>query len=321
MPKTSMGTRRRGAELERAILHAAAEELRESGYAGMTMDRVAARARTNKNALYRRWPHRAALGVAAYHHLSDTVMPDPDTGTLRGDALEMLRRANETWSSPYGAVLRALLAAAAEDPELLGLMRERSGADTMDRAWVAMLERAAARGEAVPAAVHPRVATTPMMLLRGEYAVRGIPSVPDDVLVEIVDEVFLPLVRGRASWPPPPRATRASRGSPPVEHAGTETQLPAAAAAGRAEAEGLRRHRAEAAGRTLARRAGRPRVEDQRDQPAHQSDDHDHQQRGVPGAAFGGEQHNGHDDHPPTNNPASGPPGPPFAAVPAPPTA
>jgi len=192
-----VNTRRRGEELERAILRAAAEELRECGYAGMTMDRVAARAGTNKNAIYRRWPHRAALGIAAYRHLSDAAMPNPDTGTLRGDALEMLRRANETWSSPHGAVLRGLLAAAADDPELLALMRERSGADIMDRAWLAMLERAAARGEVPAVAAHPRVATTPMMLLRAEYAMRGIPSVPDEVLIEIVDEVFLPLVRGR----------------------------------------------------------------------------------------------------------------------------
>ncbi|TDC00400.1 TetR/AcrR family transcriptional regulator [Micromonospora fluostatini] len=193
-----MATRRRGEELERAILHAAAEELRESGYAGMTMDRVAARAGTNKNAIYRRWPHRAALGIAAYRHLSDATMPNPDTGTLRGDALEMLRQANQTWSSPHGVVLRGLLAAAADDPTLLDLMRERSGVDTMDRAWLTMLERAVARGEAPPRAVHPRVASMPMMLLRAEYAMRGIPSVPDEVLIEIVDEVFLPLVRGRA---------------------------------------------------------------------------------------------------------------------------
>ncbi|MEV4140955.1 TetR/AcrR family transcriptional regulator [Dactylosporangium sp. NPDC049742] len=192
-----MSTRRRGEDLERAILHAAAEELRESGYAGMTMDRVAGRAGTNKNAIYRRWPNRAALGIAAYRHLSDAVLPDPDTGTLRGDALEMLRLANQTWSSPHGAILRGLLAAAADDPELLTLMRERSGADTMDRAWLTMLGRAVARGEAPAAAVHPRVAAAPMMLLRAEYAMRGIPSVPDEVLVELVDEVFLPLVRGR----------------------------------------------------------------------------------------------------------------------------
>jgi AcrR family transcriptional regulator len=196
-----MGARRRGEELEQAILRAAAEELRESGYAGLTMDKVAVRAGTNKNAIYRRWPHRAALGIAAYRHLTDAAMPDPDTGTLRGDALEMLRAANETWSSPYGAVLRSLLAAAADEPELLDLMRERSGADTMDRAWLTMLERAVARGEAPAAAVHPLVAAMPMMLLRAEYATRGIPTVPDRTLVDIVDELLLPLVRGRGTPP------------------------------------------------------------------------------------------------------------------------
>jgi hypothetical protein len=37
-----------------------------------------------------------------------------------------------------------------------------------------------------------------MTLRRGEYALRGTPSVPDTVLTEIIDEVFLPLVHGRA---------------------------------------------------------------------------------------------------------------------------
>ncbi|AEW92568.1 MULTISPECIES: TetR/AcrR family transcriptional regulator [Streptomycetaceae] len=192
-------TRRRGAVLEEAILRAAAEELKAGGYAGMTMDRVAQRAGTNKNAIYRRWPSRAALGVAAYRHLADAELRVPDTGTLRGDALALLRAANTTWSSPQGAVLRDLLAAAADTPELLTLLREQAGASDTDTAWLTLLERAAARGEATAGAVHPRVASVPLTLLRGEYAVRGLPQVPDEVLTEIVDEVFLPLVRGRAT--------------------------------------------------------------------------------------------------------------------------
>ncbi|WP_461297578.1 hypothetical protein [Streptomyces harbinensis] len=52
-------------------------------------------------------------------------------------------------------------------------------------------------GEAAPEALHPRVATVAVVLLRNEFVVRGVPSVPDEVLVEIVDEVYLPLVRGR----------------------------------------------------------------------------------------------------------------------------
>jgi AcrR family transcriptional regulator len=190
------GRRRRGAELEQAILRAAAEELTASGYAGMTMDKVARRADTNKNAIYRRWPQRAALGIAAYAYVADARSPAADTGTLRGDALELLRQANATWSSPRGAILRDLLAAAADEPALLELLREQAGGGAVNAAWRAILERAVTRGEAPAEAVHPRVAAVPMTLLRGEYALRGVPSVPDEVLVEIVDEIFLPLVRG-----------------------------------------------------------------------------------------------------------------------------
>jgi AcrR family transcriptional regulator len=192
-----MGRRRRGAELEEAILRAAADELAASGYHGMTMDKVAKRAGTNKNAIYRRWPQRAALGIAAYKRLADARTPIRDTGSLRGDALELLRQANATWSSPRGAILRELLAAAADEPNLLQLLREQAGASVMNAAWLTLLSRAVARGEAPPEAVHPRVATLPMMLLRGEYAVRGVPAVPDEVLADIVDEILLPLVRGR----------------------------------------------------------------------------------------------------------------------------
>jgi len=41
-----------------------------------------------------------------------------------------------------------------------------------------------------------------VVLLRNEYITRGAPTVPDGVLVEIVDEVYLPLVRGRGPGPP-----------------------------------------------------------------------------------------------------------------------
>ncbi|MGW6307139.1 TetR/AcrR family transcriptional regulator [Streptomyces niveus] len=192
-------TRRRGAALEDAILAAAADELRTTGYAGMTMDRVARRAGTNKNAIYRRWPTRAALGVAAYRRSADAELTVPDTGTLRGDALALLRAANTLWSSPRGALLRDLLSAAGDDPALLTLLREQAGGSGTDGAWLTLLERAVARGEAAAGAAHPRVASVPMTLLRGEYALRGLPEVPDEVLTEIVDEVFLPLVRGRAT--------------------------------------------------------------------------------------------------------------------------
>ncbi|ARF80958.1 TetR/AcrR family transcriptional regulator [Kitasatospora aureofaciens] len=190
-------TRRRGAALEEAILAAAVAELAESGYAGLTMDKVAARAGTNKNALYRRWPNRLALGIAAYKQLAKAA-PLPDTGELRGDALELLRQANRHWSSPLGGVLRELLAAAGGATEFLAQLQDQSG-DAAAAPWLTLLGRAVARGEAAPEVLHPRVATVAVVLLRNEFVVRGVPSAPDDVLVEIVDEVYLPLVRRRSA--------------------------------------------------------------------------------------------------------------------------
>ena len=202
------GSRKRGAALEQAILDATISELAASGYAGLTMERVAQRAGTNKNAIYRRWPSRAALGVAAYRQSALGEEPLPDTGTLRGDALELLRRANRMWSSAAGNILRSLLVGVGDDPELLALIQERSK-DAGSAVWLTVLARAVARGEIQAEALNPRVATVAAVLLRNEYVTRGIPTVPDSVLVEILDKVYLPLVR---SFREPARSRPPRRG-------------------------------------------------------------------------------------------------------------
>lgn len=189
-------SRRRGAELESAILRAAVDELSESGYPGLTMDRVARRAGTNKNAIYRRWPNRAALGVAAYQRLATEKLRPPDTGALRDDALALLRRVNCDLSSPQAEILRGLLAGVGDEPELLARLHD-AVADGGSGVWLTIVGRAVARGEVPPEALHPRVVTVALALLRNEYVTRGLTTVPDDVLVEIVDEIYLPLLLNR----------------------------------------------------------------------------------------------------------------------------
>ncbi|MGW4696741.1 TetR/AcrR family transcriptional regulator [Kitasatospora cineracea] len=194
-PGAARATRRRGAALEQAILEAAIEELAEVGYQNLTMDGVAARAGTSKNVIYRRWPGRAALCVAAYLKMLPTAPEDvPDTGDLRSDALLLLRRVGDRMSSRVGSILRALLADFEDDPERVQEIRQqigRAGAGP----WLTVLARAAARGEVGPAALTPRVATVAVDLLRSEYALNGLAAVPERTLVEIVDQVYLPLVR------------------------------------------------------------------------------------------------------------------------------
>jgi AcrR family transcriptional regulator len=187
-------TRRRGTELEEAILRAAADELAEGGYPGLTVERVAQRAGTNKNTIYRRWPNRAALGVAAYRHLAEDTLEPPDTGDLREDALALLRAINCGQTSPAARTLRGLLTGVGDEPQLREQLHEQA-VDGGTKTWLEIVGRAVARGQARPGARHPRVATVALVLLRNEFLTRGLTTVDDDVLVEIVDEVYLPLVR------------------------------------------------------------------------------------------------------------------------------
>src|ERR1700742_3539938 len=95
------GTRRRGAALQEALLDAAWHELTTSGYGRFTMEAVAARAGTSTPVLYRRWPDRRDLALAAIRHYGDrNPVGVPDTGTLRGDLVAFLREA----SAKRGAV-------------------------------------------------------------------------------------------------------------------------------------------------------------------------------------------------------------------------
>jgi AcrR family transcriptional regulator len=192
---TAKPTRRRGAALDEAILQATIEELHAVGYRNLTMDAVAARAGTAKNVIYRRWPSRGALCVAAYLRMLPTDPEDaPDTGSLRSDALALLRRANDRMSTPVGRFLREMLADLQADPERMRELRDQAARVGVG-VWLKVLARAVSRGEVGPAALTPRVATVPADLLRSEYSLNGATSVSEAVLAEIVDQVYVPLLR------------------------------------------------------------------------------------------------------------------------------
>jgi len=197
--------RRRGTALERAILEAAWTELASVGYAHLTMDGVAARAGTSKGVLYRRWRNRAQLVLAALRQNRPMLSGEvPDTGSLRGDVLGLLRRVDTGLEAIGPATVFGLLDELTTEPDALTyLWASQTGADTMR----AILEAAAARGEVRLQGITPLVATVPLVLFRHELLVtRGL--VPDEVVVAIVDEVFLPLVR-RVGGVTPRRARRA----------------------------------------------------------------------------------------------------------------
>jgi AcrR family transcriptional regulator len=194
--------RRRGAALDAAILRATVAEIDEHGYPDISIERVAERARASKASVYRRWPSKVALVLAAvYDQLPDTAAA-PDTGSLRDDLLALFRDAARLLDGPAGLAIRGLVSDALRDPELAGQLRGytrgRSVAALRD-----VLRRAGQRGELSAAAITPRQLEAGLSVLRFHFLVHGAP-VADSVIVEIVDEVVLPLfgaVAGPAAAP------------------------------------------------------------------------------------------------------------------------
>jgi AcrR family transcriptional regulator len=182
--------RRRGAELEDAILRATWEELAAVGYMNLTMEGVAERARTGKQVLYRRWRSRAELVTAAMRHRVGSIADDvPDTGELRGDVLAVLRHMAERYHDVGPDVVHGLMAEISDlDPEFPAIMT-----GVME----AILRRAADRGEIGLDAITRRVVTLPVDLFRHEMLLTRDPLLETSP-AEIVDEIYLPLLRARS---------------------------------------------------------------------------------------------------------------------------
>ncbi|MFI5844481.1 TetR/AcrR family transcriptional regulator [Catenuloplanes sp. NPDC051500] len=192
---TTPARRRRGAELDNALLDAAWAELTDRGYELLSPESVAERAGTSKSVVYRRWPAKGDLVRAALLHAAgrDPVTV-PDTGELRGDVIALLRQVNER----RVALASALIAQ-------LGDLYRATGTSIDDlRAAVAaghrsameqIVDRAAGRGEVDPSRLTRRIVRLPEDLFRHELLMTS-RALPDADIIEIVDTIFLPLVTG-----------------------------------------------------------------------------------------------------------------------------
>jgi AcrR family transcriptional regulator len=191
--KRAVVTRRRGAALESAILDAGWEQLIEAGYEGFTIDAVAERSSAARSVLYRRWPSRLSLLEAVIRHRGQTdAIPTPDTGSLRGDVLALLTEFSDRRSRIVGLIAARLGAYYDEAGGSLRELREWFMSDGPS-AMTIIVERAVARGEltVMPSA---RIIALPADLVRHELLMTMGAASPETI-VELVDDVFLPLAR------------------------------------------------------------------------------------------------------------------------------
>jgi AcrR family transcriptional regulator len=116
--------RPRSADADRAILAATRTVLAEQGWPGLTMGDVAARAGVAKTTLYRRWPSKNDLVVAAVAVLFDELEMS-DLGSLQADIEAVVQQFADLLAQPESqAALLALFAEATRDPALRLRVRE-----------------------------------------------------------------------------------------------------------------------------------------------------------------------------------------------------
>jgi AcrR family transcriptional regulator len=193
--------RRRGLALEDAIRQAAFDELGEVGYTAFSVEGVAARARTGKASIYRRWPTKQELvwdALAAVLPGPEQCLPSQqldDSVTTEQALYEVARRITSVITSPAGDVIRAIKCEALSDPELARLVDERFQAPRR-AAMLALLRRGVERGEVRPRAATQLVADVLPAVLMHRVVMQREP-IGEAEIREIMEQVFIPLVEVR----------------------------------------------------------------------------------------------------------------------------
>ena len=175
------------------ILQAAIDILAEEGFDGMTIEMVATRAKAGKATLYRRWPSKAELVLDAIGCMKSADLTTdklPDTGTLRGDLVGMIRPRSAEEAERRLRVMAGVAALLTREPELTEaassvLMAPRIAAIRV------ILERALARGEVRANADLDALAE----LLPAMAAFRGLVErrpIDREYQISLIDGILLP---------------------------------------------------------------------------------------------------------------------------------
>ena len=163
------------------------------GYEALTIEGVAERAGTSRAVLYRRWPGKLELVTATMTFVASRGIPEiPDTGSLRGDVLDLLRSLNTARAPLVTGIVVQIASYFRETGTSLADLRMELLKNLMPSHQI-IFDRAIARGEVDPARLTPRIRSVPWDLVRHEL-IMTLKAVPDETIVEIVDEIFLPLV-------------------------------------------------------------------------------------------------------------------------------
>ncbi|HWH26200.1 MAG TPA: TetR/AcrR family transcriptional regulator [Pseudolysinimonas sp.] len=191
-PKPKLG-RKRDHTRDAEILEATLDVLAETGYDGMTIEMVAARARAGKATVYRRWPSKPELVLDAVAGMKATAVDLdalPDTGTLRGDLLALIKAPTLRESEHKLKIMTGIISMIARNPEFAAatravLVEPRVSANRI------LFRRALDRGEISPDADIDRLCMVGPAMVAFRVLVLQQP-VTREFMLSIIDGIVLP---------------------------------------------------------------------------------------------------------------------------------
>jgi AcrR family transcriptional regulator len=192
-------SRRRGDVLVEAIRSAARAELAAVGYVAFSIESVAARARTGKASIYRRWGSKQGLVL----DVVECVMPDVPSGDIldvvgrdtpiRDALLFIFRRVVDGFTGEQTELFRSIASDCGRDPALAELV-DTCLVQPRRAAMLRLLAHGVERGEVRPGAVTEQVSEVGPAMIFHSVLTEGCPP-PDERIVSLVDNVIMPILR------------------------------------------------------------------------------------------------------------------------------
>jgi AcrR family transcriptional regulator len=191
--------RKRDHSRDSVILEATLLVLADTGYDGLTIDKVAARAGAARATVYRRWPTKADLVLAAVEQLSggDVDLDAlPDTGSLRDDMAAMILTETEEEQQFRTTVMTGLLSLSFTDEPRLAEAATGAGVGPWIEAIEVLMRRAVERGEFPVADVGDigvLAQVVPMLCIARAMQHQPITR---EFSLAMIDQVIIPALRG-----------------------------------------------------------------------------------------------------------------------------
>jgi len=188
--------RKRDHTRDAVILDAALEVLAEVGYTGMTMDMVAVRAKAGKATVYRRWHSKEEMVVDAVARMKRNMVDLdrlPDTGTLRGDLVALIKPQSTGEAEHRLKVMAGLASMLSHNPGLADAVNAAVNEPWVD-AYRVLMRRAVDRDEIHDSIYFETLVDVVPSMAAYRVIIQGKP-VDRDFLVSLIDGLLLPALR------------------------------------------------------------------------------------------------------------------------------